>query len=87
MLAWYSARLGAASPVHHAADMDSLVISLLAGGSGRGEVRQRLNQVAAALPGFDVGVRVRIVTPWPTTAAAATGADRRSMRPGRRRGP
>ena len=56
-------RLGAASPVHHAADMDSVVVSLLAGGSGRGEVRQRLNQVAAALPGFDVGVRVRIVTP------------------------
>ena len=70
VLAWYSARLGAANPVHHASDMDSVVISLLAGGSGRGEVRQRLNQVAAALPGFDVGVRVRILTPWPATAGA-----------------
>ena len=59
--------------MHHAADMDSVVVALLAGGSSRGEVRQRLNQVAAALPGFDVGVRVRIVTPWPA-AAAATGA-------------
>src|SRR6478735_7696667 len=38
VLAWYSARLGAATPVHHASDMDSVVISLLAGGSGRGEV-------------------------------------------------
>ena len=70
VLAWYSARLGAANPVHHAGDMDSVVISLLAGGSGRGEVRQRLNQVAAALPGFDVGVRVRILTPWPAAAGA-----------------
>ena len=70
VLAWYSARLGAANPVHHASDMDSVVISLLAGGAGRGEVRQRLAQVAAALPGFDVGVRVRILSPWPSAAAA-----------------
>ncbi len=65
---------GAGNPVHHASDMDSVVISLLAGGSDRGEVRQRLNQVAAALPGFDVGVRVRVLTPWPAAAGALVAA-------------
>ncbi len=42
--------------------------------SGRGEVRQLLAQVAAALPGFDVGVRVRIITPWPSAIAGAGAA-------------
>ena len=50
------------------------MVSLLAGGSGRGEVRQLLAQVAAALPGFDVGVRVRIITPWPSAIAGAGAA-------------
>ncbi len=59
----------ARSPRHHAGEMDTVVVSLLAGGSGRGEVRQLLAQVAAALPGFDVGVRVRIITPWPSAIA------------------
>ena len=94
VLAWYSAQLGAVAPGHHAGDMDSVVISLLAGGAGRGEVRQRLAQVAAALPGFDVGVRVRILSPWPSAAAAGAVAARRRRGccglggPGRpRRGP
>jgi len=61
-LAWYGHRLGSANPTHHSTDMNAVVVSILVGGASRDDVRQRINQIAAALPGFDVDVDTQILS-------------------------
>ena len=56
-LRWYEHRLGA-NPVHHTNTDQSLAVKFIAGGSSRREVTSLLQQMSAALPGFDVASRV-----------------------------
>lgn len=73
-LAWYGHRLGSANPTHHSTDMNAVVVSILVGGASRDDVRQRINQIAAALPGFDVDVDTQILsTRFRAVATGVTG--------------
>lgn len=77
-LRWFAHRLGSANPVHHSSDTQAVVVTFMAGGDDADDVRQRLNQVAAVMPGFDIDVKVRILRPllaavYPFAAALAAG--------------
>ena len=73
-LAWYAHRLGSSNPTHHSSDMNSVVVSIMVGGASRADVKQRINQIAAALPGFDIDVGTQILSTRPASIiAAATG--------------
>ncbi|MEJ7648687.1 MAG: hypothetical protein WKF57_06600 [Nakamurella sp.] len=65
-LAWHARRLGVngSSFQHHTTDTNSMVATFLCGGEDRAEVKQRMRQVAAALPGFDLDTKTRILRPW-----------------------
>lgn len=63
-LRWYAHRLGNNSPVHHVMDNQSVIVSISSGGDDPVEIKQRLNQIVAALPGFDIAVKVRMMRPW-----------------------
>lgn len=68
---WYSHRLSSSAPVHHYRDPNAVTVTITAGGDCAGGVRDVLAQVAAALPGFDLATKVRVVHPTLAPAALA----------------
>ncbi|WP_052307938.1 type IV secretory system conjugative DNA transfer family protein [Nakamurella multipartita] len=67
---WYTHRLGSAAPVHHYRDPNAVAVTVTAGGDSAEQVRGVLSQVAAALPGFDIATRTRILRPTLTLTAS-----------------
>jgi len=59
---WYGHRLGAQLPVHHSSDEHPLIISVWAGAETPRQIQQLLDQTEAAMPGFDVGVSVKMIS-------------------------
>lgn len=65
--AWLDNRMGTGSPTHHTSGMSPLVITVIAGSNDKATTRSILEQMASAMPGFDLTVRP--ATPTPVTAA------------------
>ena len=75
---WLKHRMEVATPHHHSAESNAVVMSVHAGGRSRSEVESLLAQVAAAMPGFDLPVRAVIPSTlgpvvWGTLAAVVAG--------------
>lgn len=66
---WLANRLGTAIPTHHSVSPTAIAVTITAGGSSRDEVRALLNQVTAAMPGFDLDSETRFPARFNTAAA------------------
>lgn len=61
---WLTSQLGGGSmPTHHTSSPSAVVMSLWAGAETTGSAKALLNQVAALIPGFDVQISTKGVTP------------------------
>lgn len=60
---WLSHRFGGvAKPIHHSTGQNAVVCSIFAGADSATNVRDLLNNVAGALPGFDLQVQAKIAS-------------------------
>lgn len=53
---WLQHQFGGSRPTHHSMQQTAVTMSLWAGADGRGDAKALLQQVAAAMPGFDVQI-------------------------------
>lgn len=71
---WYAHRMTGLM-THHTNESEAVIVSFMAGGESADEVRSLLTRTVATLPGFDIDVRVKIVSstlPSVLVSAAAT---------------
>ncbi|GAB2734476.1 hypothetical protein [Sinomonas soli] len=56
--AWLAHRLGTAVPTHHSMSQNAMAVTVTAGAATEDQVRALLVQLAAGMPGFDLGATV-----------------------------
>lgn len=69
---WLGHRMGTSSPTHHSTGTSAVMATLWAGGRDQGGNDALIQQVAAAMPGFDLDVRSTPVRTAPLGAALMT---------------